>query len=444
MIAGHLIPRDETKKVLDALESEGVIVLHGRPGYGKSGVLYEITRRFENDAQIYLPLRLDRQEPRNTTQQFGQDLGLPESPVKCLDAISDGKACTLILDQLDAIRWTNVHSKNALEVCKSLVREVMRLRAIGRPISVILACRTYDLENDPDIKTWIRQTTESSKRLCKVEVGPLSDDVVTSIASKAGVASLSDRQISILKSPQHMAMWVNLIKDSQHVEFRNRVQLMRKYWGFKIQELVKSGLSVEVVDSEITRIVQYMELKSSISAPYSINRNVHAIKELCACGMIQVASNKITFSHQSYLDYQIANNLLREIFSGSKGIRDWLGEKNSQTLFRREQLRQVLSLLSEESPEEFFSEVNKILSSKNIRFNLKHLTLEVVSQVESPEMVLHKYMLELSEETFWKEHIIGTVFLGHLVYVDWLIDTGVNATVNPLIFAAEHLPVKWR
>jgi len=65
-----------------------------------------------------LPLRLDRQIPEDTTQNYGHNLGLPESPVRCLDAISGASECTLILDQLDAIRWTYGHSKNALDVCK--------------------------------------------------------------------------------------------------------------------------------------------------------------------------------------------------------------------------------------------------------------------------------------------------------------------------------------
>lgn len=423
LIANELIEREETKRSLDALANDGIVILHGRPGHGKSSVLYEITQQFEERGQVYLPLRLDRQEPRNTTLQFGQDIGLPESPVKCLSAISNGGVCTLILDQLDAIRWTYGHSKNALEVCKSLVREVMVLRGLGHPVSVILACRTYDLENDPDIKGWLGQAAQPDNRtLTKVEVGPLSDDVVKSIADKLKALPISDRQISILKSPQHMAMWVRLVSDGQRVEFFNRIQLMRRYWGSKMLELVKSGTSSEIVTSELSRIIKYMEDKGRISAPYSISTNSHVINELCACGLIQVASNQITFSHQSYLDFQIANNLVREIFIGSRNICDWLGDKSNQTLFHREQLRHVLSLLSEESPEEFFIETQNILCSENIRFNLKNLALEVLGQIESPDNDLVRYMLSLSEEDYWQEHVFRTVFLGHSAYISWLIE----------------------
>ena len=40
------------------------------------------------------------------------------------EAIARRGTSVLILDQLDAIRWTARHSLNALEVCKSLVAEV--------------------------------------------------------------------------------------------------------------------------------------------------------------------------------------------------------------------------------------------------------------------------------------------------------------------------------
>ena len=425
LIAGEAIGREETTQTLNALEENGIVILHGRPGHGKSGVLYEITQHFKSRDHAYLALRLDRQEPRHTVLQFGHDIGLPESPVRCLEAISNGRACTLILDQLDAIRWTSGHSKNALEVCKSLVKEVVRLRGLGQPISIILACRTYDLENDPDINAWLNSLDRPEKRFAKIEVGPLSDEVVTSIIKKEGFPPVSIGQLSILKSPQRMAMWLQLVSGGHEIEFLNRVQLMRKYWDIKMQELSGTGVSSDAVALEVSRIIQYMEDKGRISVPYSYHNNTQVIKGLCASGLMQVASNQITFSHQSYLDFQIAINLVREIHSDSKDICGWLGEKSSQSLFRREQLRQVLGLLSEEDPAEFFIEIERILGSKNIRFNLKHLTLEVIGQIEFPDNALLQKMLSLSDTECWEEHVFRTVFLGHSAYVGWLVEFGV-------------------
>jgi hypothetical protein len=126
-----LFRRDETDLLVTAVKEHAVVILHGVPGQGKTGILYDLVERLEAEGIPHLPIRLDRNEPRHTSQQFGTDLGLPESPVHCLKALTNDRFSVLILDQLDAIRWTSRHSLNALEVCKSLVREVRSLRELG-------------------------------------------------------------------------------------------------------------------------------------------------------------------------------------------------------------------------------------------------------------------------------------------------------------------------
>jgi len=199
---------------------------------------------------------------------------------------------------------------------------------------------------------------------------------------------------------------------------------MREYWHYMLQELHTHNVSKDGIDSELSNIVSYMERKEKISAPYSIHKDPIIIDALCACGLIQKASNKITFSHQSYLDYQIANNLVRVIFINDKGICDWLGNKSEQSLYRREQLKQALGLLSEESPEVFLSETKLILNNTNIRFHLKHLILEVIGQIDLPDSDLITYILELIQTPKWKEHILFTVLFNHPAYVEHLSNLG--------------------
>ena len=158
LIGGLLLPREETASVLKAVDEHattGVILLHGAAGAGKSGVLYELSLRLREREIPFLPIRLDRKVPRNNTIQFGKDMGLPESPARCLEALAAQRPSVLILDQLDALRWTSSHSANALEVCKSLVNEVLAARDSGQKMTVVLACRTFDFKHDPGIKEWL-------------------------------------------------------------------------------------------------------------------------------------------------------------------------------------------------------------------------------------------------------------------------------------------------
>ena len=179
LVAGQLIQREETTKVLDGLQQDGVVVLHGAAGCGKTGVLYELTQTLTQQGNAYIPIRLDRRIPANTPRQFGHDLGLPESPTWCLESQAGNKTAVLILDQLDALRWTSAHSANALDVCKLLVLEVRNLRDLGRDISVVLACKTFDLEHDPEIKNWLKES--SSLKCRRVEVKPLPEEAVKEV-----------------------------------------------------------------------------------------------------------------------------------------------------------------------------------------------------------------------------------------------------------------------
>lgn len=433
LIAGAVIPRKETSSVIEAIRGGADVVLHGGPGRGKSGVLYELTQRFQAEKWVYLPVRLDRQEPGKTPQQFGQDLGLPESPVKCLEAVAGPQQAVLILDQLDAIRWTSRHSLNALEVCKSLIREAKGLRDLGKRIGVVLACRTYDLQNDPEIRTWLGEERAGERKPVHIEVAPLDEKVVAEVVQREGHAfpSLSKQQQEILRTPQHLAMWVRLVRSGCLPDFQNRVQLMRDFWESRVRELDCHDVSVTDGNVLLDTLVDHMESNGSVAAPRLLAENPALLDALCACGLLQLSGNHVTFSHQSYLDYQIATRVVRQIHREGGSVRDWLGGRERQSLFRREQLRQVMVLLHDESPRHFAGAVRDLLENRagltEIRFHLKHLVLETVGQSEDPDPDLLGYMGSLAEQEVWREHVLGTVFLAHPPFVRWLIESGTIA-----------------
>ena len=122
LIENQLIQRSETDQVIEKLASEDgakIVCIHGNAGEGKSGVLYGIAQYFSNHSIPFLAIRLDKSRPEKDSQYFGQEqCRLLSSPATCLGALADGRRAVLILDQLDAIRWSSSHSSDAWDVCK--------------------------------------------------------------------------------------------------------------------------------------------------------------------------------------------------------------------------------------------------------------------------------------------------------------------------------------
>ncbi|WP_428306514.1 NACHT domain-containing protein [Lacipirellula sp.] len=432
LIDDKLIARQEAVEVVNATKKHGVIVLHGSPGHGKSGVLLELTERLREEGIVFLPIRLDRQTPENNSRQFGVNLGLPESPVHCLDAIASAGAAVLILDQLDAIRWTSRHSMNALEVCRAILREVRHLRGGGKQISVVLACRSYDLRNDPEIKNWIA-TEKNNGNVAEVEIAPFPRETVTSVVQQVATVTLSERQLQILESPQHLAMWVRIVRSRGAFEFQNRVQLMREYWDDRLRELGRLGLSSADVEAAIQPVLDYMD-RGSVAAPRSLLSNASVRDGLLHVGLLQESNGQVTFGHQSYLDYQIASRVVRQLHSAEQNVGAWLGGAEKQSLFRREQVRQALCLLSEESPSRFLDIIMEIIASEKVRFHLKHLCLEVIGELDSPSTSLLVYLKEISDHKVWEEHVVATTYVCHAPFITALIE---SKTMNVLLESEE-------
>ncbi|MCP4701467.1 MAG: hypothetical protein GY862_32120 [Gammaproteobacteria bacterium] len=422
-ITDGFIEREETALLIDALKDDKDVILHGAAGYGKSGVLYALAKHLQRENIPCLPIRLDRREPKNTAALFGQSMGLPDCPAYSLAALA--VSCVLILDQLDAIRWTRAHSGHALDVCKELLRRVRALRGNGKKITAVLCCRDFDLEHDPELKNWLSDS--SREKFTKIEVKALSRDVVEKTVGTA-FANMSEKQKKILACIQNLSIWKTLRRSSDTPNFDSAIGLMRIFWKNRYQALEKAGVPPNQVDNVINILLDYMEPRQKLSAPQWIVENEPTITEaLHSFGLLQTSAGWISFCHQSYSDYRIAHRLLQRIEEGGGDISAWLGSREKQSLFRREQLRQALSMLAEESPRAWLQASQALLQTRDVRFHIKHLVLALMGQQKAISRSLGEYCQKLLEKERWREHVLETVCSGHPAYVSYLLVQGVIA-----------------
>ncbi|MFJ3672735.1 hypothetical protein ACIPSE_40380 [Streptomyces sp. NPDC090106] len=369
------IPREETDCVATEVR-EGprrLILPTGTAGGGKSAVLHQTVAALVEAATPVLAFRLDRLEPFGSTHELGQRVGLPISPVGALGAVADGRPCVLVVDQLDAVSMASGRIPETFDAVADLVDE-----AAAHPgMRVVLACRAFDVEADARIR---RLTAPD--RCTRVSVGSLSDAQVDSAVTELGLdaSRLAAPQRALLRSPLHLVLLAQVSNQEEALCLHSTRKLFDAFWDTK-EEACARRPSVRFHDA-VSAVVSVMSARQRLSVPHSVfdtdalaaSRKVLESEHICVRDGRQLA-----FFHESFFDYAFA--------------RDWLRREESlvvfltageQELFRRGQLRQVFEHLRDLDPKRFAVEVEALLTSPDIRYHLKHLTLAVLRGLDAP------------------------------------------------------------
>lgn len=423
LVGGELLPRPETDDVLQALKQNRLILVHGVAGSGKSGVLYEVAQRLAQAGTPYLPLRLDRQTPRASAQRFGDELGLPESPAFCLREMAGEREAVLLLDQMDALRWTSAHSGEAWEICQEVMREALGFSGVR----IVVCCRTFDLEHDPQIRAWA-SAAEGARRIA---VGDLPPNQVAQMVGRLGGAydDLSPTERSLLANFSHLSLWSAIIaKTGLAPRFSSARELLRAFWNSRYDALAVDGVTHVRAKEILDRLVDFMERNVVLAAPLRVlAASEQEEAALRSNNILQVDVGQVSFAHQSYLDYLAAQRVMTEIERGAATVRAWLGSRARQTLFLRERLRLVLGYLRDERPEDYLSTVRDLLGNAEVRFQMKQLTLEALGQVTDPRSAEVDLVLELLNDESWRPHALADIVGGSVPWFEALDDRGLAA-----------------
>jgi hypothetical protein len=424
LLGGHLLPRVETQdllRLLDDPQGPRIVFLHGPAGIGKSDVELELTRTLAERGTPFLPIRLDFQPPRGSLSAYSRDvLELPADPAHCLAVLAGNRPAVLLIDQLDALRWTGAHSAEALRV----IREILTAALIVDTIRIVLACRTFDLEND--FKRWEREYSGRSQRL---EVKPLDEAQVRTFVEEQGARyeGLRPLQRDLLRNPYNLFLWWELYQEgNEPLHFMNKTGLLSEYRSRLVRRLGEMGQPEAPVLLE--ELVRYLDEHGRLDAPSTLVKSRTAAQEaLQSLNVLREPRHGfLTFAHQSLRDFLIAERVAEEALAQGTSPVEWL-LRNDQSLFRRDQLRYLLELLRDQAQSLYIATLKEILTAKGIRFHLQHLALGVLRESVSPsenEFRLVERLLDLDE---WRPHVLTQVVLGNCTWFERLDDAGLFA-----------------
>jgi len=143
LIAGVPMQRPEMAELVGKISGDQpprLVFVHGQAGSGKSVAVHQLSKNLRDLAIPCLPIQLHTHRPEASSDAFGRSkLRLPASPAISLRAVAGQRRAVLMLDQLDALRWTSAHSYETWRAATAIIEEALS----DNLTTVVIACRTF-------------------------------------------------------------------------------------------------------------------------------------------------------------------------------------------------------------------------------------------------------------------------------------------------------------
>ena len=420
-----LIQREEFATCIEAIESEEMVIVSGNAGCGKSGCMEAILNYCEKNSIPYVAIKLDRRIPRKNCDAWGRELGFPGSIVHAVHYLSKNEKAIIILDQLDALRWTQANSSEALTVCTELIRQVKQLNyERKKKMLIVFACRTYDLENDNNIKQLFENRNSQKHEWKVVKVNTFSDDMVKLVIGD-NYDSLTSKLKKVLKIPSNLYIWQHLDKKENYNSCSTTSHLIEKWLEQLCRKCVSAGLEEKNIKEIQSNLVNTLDKRGCLYIPKQVlNAEQAGLDYLISSGIIVNQNNKIGFVHQSILDCLISKNMMTKYFE-EQPIESIIGEKSKQDPARRYQVQMFLQNILEYESYDFIQIGEKMLASDNIRYYVKYLFYEILGQIQELDERVAQFIIDNCENPIYGAYLVNNTIFGHKQYINILRDKGI-------------------
>ncbi len=420
-----LIDRKEFGSCIDAIENEKSFIICGSAGYGKSGCTEAILNYCERKRMPYIAIKLDRRIPKGNCERWGQELGLPSSVAYAIHCISKNEKAIIVLDQLDALRWTQANSSEAISVCMELIRQVKYLnREREKKIIMVFVCRTYDFENDNNINSLFKKEESEDSDWEVVHIENFDEDTVKRIIGEE-YNNLSCKLKMLLRIPSNIYIWQHLDKEESYSDCLTTSHLIEKWFQQICRKSIIEGLQERTIIETTSDMVDKLDKIGRLYVPRNIlNVGEAGIDYLISLEMIVNQKNKIGFAHQSILDYFISKKMMERYFE-DENIENIIGEKRKQNPGRRYQVQMFLQNILEYDSADFIRAGEAILHSDSIRYYIKFVFYEILGQILEPDENIIQFIIENCENQVYGKYLLNNVIYSKKQYVSILRNQGI-------------------
>ncbi len=252
-------------------------------------------------------------------------------------------------------------------------------------VRLLLACRSFDLEVDPRLADLAGVTGPGrhSDGHHVERLGPLPAADVDQALHDAGVSpgSLTPSLHRLLGVPLHLRMLVTLQERGQidPAGINTRMELFTAFYRSVCYE-VEARQPGAPVTAVTDRLAAELSERQELSVPASLlSEHPVTVELLASAGWLRRDAGRIAFAHEAFFDYAYAQRHMRSGLS----LLDLL-RSSEQHLFRRGQVRQILTLEREQDFGQYLRDVREVLSAGDVRPHIKELVIALVTWVSDP------------------------------------------------------------
>lgn len=380
------IPRQEVDLIQEWIESKSdttdssarLALLYGKAGIGKSIVMHKLLEHLQGrEDYLVLGIKSDLVEFANMDDLRGKlYLARPIEDVIREEA-SKRKRVVLLVDQIDALSLSLSANRTPLRSLLSLIRRLANIPHVR----VVISCRPYDLEYDPEL--------QNLKIKNRWELKELSEEqVLQTLRSNGHNESMDDRLISFLANPLHLYLFLKVRPEERLTDPLSTNLLYHQLWSKCINNAstypVSKASLLSLLDTLVDTMYQRQELSIHIrefETQYEQELRYLLTNDL----LIESRNRQIQFFHQTLFDYVYARRFLEK----GKSLLDELKGQH-QGLFIRAAVKSILMFLREQKPKEYLCTLDQLLYNQKdngrstFRFHLKSLALQTLANFETP------------------------------------------------------------
>lgn len=327
---------------------------------------------------------------------------------------------------MDALRWTQANSTEAVAVCMELIHQVKYINLErDKKIVIVFVCREFDLCNDNNIKNLFENDDNINQNIWeKIIVKEFSEETVRKVVGEQ-FEQLTTKTKRLLQIPSNLYIWQHLDGNSTYDDCITTSHLIDTWF----EQVCKKSYSVGVLEKNVREtlnsIVTKLDKMGRLYIPKMIlDVDISALNYLIYSELLTLDETRIGFVHQSILDYFISKKMMRQFYNG-ESIELIVGDKKKQSPNRRYQIQMFMQNLLEYNSADFLNAGNEMITSAKIRFYVKYVFYEILRQISEPDMKVAEYIKKVCEDDIKRNYFLDNVVFGKPVYVTILRQAGI-------------------